>query len=255
MPGLLTGLLASALGGGGDDNTSFGDRMAMNFAPQMYAAMQQKQQQKATEDALSGMGGQMPPGMAHGMAVNPQLMQQAGAAYLPSAPEMKVIPGPGGTSSLLQSKVGPGGNIQANPINVGASAGATASPQQAGAAAGATASPQQAGAALPGQGSQAGRPQPPPTRPGVIPGSAGDMQDKILWGRQNGLSKDELLQFVPTALQDEVKGVLDGTQSVKDLSTRGVGEGDRTNILHLAHQINPNWDEDRSEALNKYRTS
>ena len=80
------------------------------------------------------------------------------------------------------------------------------------------------------------------------------MQDKILWGKQNGYKPDDLLQFVPDAWRGEIKSLWDGTQSVKDLSTRGaISEGNRSTFLNLAHQMNPSWDENRSEALNTYR--
>ena len=228
MAGLLTGLLGSAFGGSPGSDSTFGERMAMNFAPQMYAAMQQRQQQKATEDALSQMGGQLPPGMASGMAKNPQLLQQAGAAYLPSAPEMKQIPGPFGTTSLLQTKTQPGGNISATPLAVGGAPATTANPGAPAAVA-------------------------PAAPAGTIPGSTGNIQDQIMAARKAGASRDQLLTMIPGSGADLVKSVLDGTQTVKDLATRGVGDSDRTSVIRLAHLVDPNWDENRSESLNKYR--
>ena len=236
MAGLLTGLLASALGGGGQDNTSFGDRMAMNFAPQMYAAQQARQEQELTQNALSNMGGQpLPPGMAAALARNPQMMQQAGGAYLPSAAKSLQIPGAFGQTSLLQERQEPGGNISATPITVGAP-GTTSSAAQA-----------TTPAVAPGAT--------PAAQPGAIPGSTGALQDQIVAARKAGANRDQLISMVPAGGTELVKSVLDGTQTVKDLATRGVGENDRTSVIRLAHLIDPSWDENRSEALNTYRKS
>ena len=234
MAGLLTGLLASALGGGGQDNTSFGDRMAMNFAPQMYAAQQARQEQELTQNALSNMGGQpLPPGMAAALAHNPQMMQQAGGAYLPGPAKSLQIPGAFGQTSLLQERQQPGGNISATPITVGAP-GTTSSAAQA-----------TTPAVAPGAA--------PAAQPGAIPGSTGALQDQIMAARKAGANRDQLISMVPAGGAELVKSVLDGTQTVKDLATRGVGENDRTSVIRLAHLIDPSWDENRSEALNTYR--
>ena len=256
------GILDSLLGGQQQDPTQlqgpgYAEKLSAMLAPGLHQALQQAREQKATEAALSGMGGNpLPPGMAHGMALNSALMQQTGGAYLPSAGKVEQVPTPGGGVTFMQSGQGPGGGAYVNPLNIGAAPGAPS-------AAASPVNPTPPGV-LPGQQLIPGTPgdtahqlpPPPPTKPGVIAGTAGDMQDKILWGKQNGYKPDDLLQFVPDAWRGEIQSLWNGTQSVKDLSTRGaISEGNRSTFLNLAHQMNPDWDENRSEALNTYRKS
>src|SRR5271154_6177178 len=99
MAGLLTGLIASAMG---DPNMSFGERFSSNFAPNMYAAEQQRREQAATEAALGQMGGRpLTPGMGHGMALNPNLLNQMGPAVLPQPEKLITNPLPFGGNQYL----------------------------------------------------------------------------------------------------------------------------------------------------------
>ena len=266
------GILDSLFGGGQPQDPNqpqgpgYAERLSAMLSPGLHEALQQARQQKATEAALSGMGGNpLPPGMGHAMAVDPAFRAQVGPAYLPTPGKVEQVPTVGGGATFMQTGQQPGGGAYVNPLNIGAAPGAQPPPAAAAAAPSLPeiAAPRPAAmtpAAAPGEKTPAEAskplPAPPPTKPGVIPGSAGDLQDKVLWGKQNGYKPDDLLQFVPDAWRGEIKSLWDGTQSVKDLSTRGtIAEGNRSTFLNLAHQMNPDWDENRSEALNTYRKS
>ena len=238
----------------------YAEKLSAMLAPGLHQALQQAREQQMTKAALSQMGGNpLPPGMAPALASNPELMRQAGGAYLPSPGKVEQVPTPGGGAVFMQSGQAPGGGAYVKPLNIGAAPSAPAPTAAALTSQGVNPTPP---GVLPGQQPTPGTPgdtahqlpPPPPTKPGVIAGTAGDMQDKILWGKQNGYKPDDLLQFVPDAWRGEIKSLWDGTQSVKDLSTRGaISEGNRSTFLNLAHQMNPSWDENRSEALNTYR--
>ena len=293
MAGLLSGLMGSAFSQ--DPNTTFGERMEMNFTPEMYAGIQKRAEEAATEKAFSDPQYGLTPGMAHAWSLNPELMRLGAPGVLPQAEQMQAVPTPGGGSTILGHKVGPGGHVQVNPLSVGGNAPHTtpnpieatspppqAPPVQQQPPPTPVAPPPVQGGGGPMQGAEAPPPpiEPPvgvppapgavpppaaqeqqpqlrriPNRPGVIPGSYGDMQDQILANRQAGIKGDALLPLLPAAWQDTIKALHDGSQSVKDLSTRGVGEGDRTQMIHYTHMLYPDWDENRAEALNKYRQS
>ena len=152
----------------------YAEKLSAMLAPGLHQALQQAREQQMTKAALSQMGGNpLPPGMAPALASNPELMRQAGGAYLPSPGKVEQVPTPGGGAVFMQSGQAPGGGAYVKPLNIGAAPGAPG--QQP----------------IPGPGDTAHQlPPPPPTKPGVIAGTTGDMQDKILWGKQNGYKLD-----------------------------------------------------------------
>ena len=232
----------------------YAEKLSAMLAPGLHQALQQAREQQITKAALSQMGGSpLPPGMAPALASNPELMRQAGGAYLPSPGKVEQIPTPGGGAVFMQSGQAPGGGAYVKPVPIGSAQGpAVTAPAPQAAPLPAAAAP-----ASVSEGAQPRQlPLPPPTKPGVIEGTAGDMQDKVMWAKQNGYKPEDMLQFVPDAWRGEIKALWDGTQSVKDLSTRGtIAEGNRSTFLNLAHQMNPNWNENNSEALQTYRKS
>ncbi len=162
------------------------------LAPGMYQARQQGFAQKQAYDALRGTG-QAPADMAGALATNPQMMQQAGGAYLPSAPEAMSVPGPFGEPNILQKKTAPGGNLQVDQLQVGAGGppGTTTNPSAA------------------------------PLPPGRLPGSLAGGVEAIKAGKGRGESLEQLLQYVPPGGRDLVANIIGGDQDPKDLSSRG----------------------------------
>lgn len=238
----MAGLLDTLFGGGGDQQQqppqgpaplSLGDRMAAVYSPDLYKARQQKQQQTATYQAMRQNGASHEQAMA--LAQNPQFFESGQGAYMPSAPTLEQVPGAFGETSLLQKKTGPGGNIQLSQLGVGGPPGA-----QPGAQPGTTQNPQQA-AQPPAQQTSQGT---------AIPGSIAATERAIVEGRARGMTAEQLLQAVPAGGRDTVRAVLEGRQDPKELSMR---QQDRDLVIRFAHAIDPQFDENRAQAVNKYR--
>ena len=96
---------------------SLGMRLASMLAPDLYKSRMEQRAQAAAELGLSDTSNTN--NMAHAMALNPQLLQQAGGAYLPSAPQVHTITNPlDGSTQIFQSKTQPGGNASFSPLPV-----------------------------------------------------------------------------------------------------------------------------------------